>query len=73
MTEASDFSIYRDAMIVLATAAVLVPLGQRYRVNPILGFLVAGAVLGPRGLGALSSYFEPIKWITVSEEKGLGA
>jgi CPA2 family monovalent cation:H+ antiporter-2 len=73
MTEASDFSIYRDAMIVLATAAVLVPLGQRYRVNPILGFLVAGAVLGPRGLGALSSYFEPIKWITVSQEKGLGA
>ena len=73
MAEASDFSIYRDAMIVLATAAVLVPLGQRYRVNPILGFLVAGAVLGPRGLGALSSYFEPIKWITVSEEKGLGA
>ncbi|GAG96812.1 unnamed protein product, partial [marine sediment metagenome] len=73
MTEASDFSIYRDAMIVLATAAVLVPLGQRYRVNPILGFLVAGAVLGPRGLGALSNYFEPIKWITVSQEKGLGA
>jgi CPA2 family monovalent cation:H+ antiporter-2 len=73
MTEAPDFSIYRDAMIVLATAAVLVPLGQRYRVNPILGFLVAGAVLGPKGLGELSSYFEPIKWITVSEEKGLGA
>ncbi len=73
MTEAPDFGVYRDAMILLATAAVLVPLGQRYRVNPILGFLVAGAVLGPKGLGALSDYFEPIKWITVSEEKGLGA
>jgi len=24
-------------------------------------------------LGALSDYFEPIKWITISEEKGLGA
>jgi len=73
MTEAPDFGVYREAMIVLATAAVLVPLGQRYKVNPILGFLVAGAVLGPKGLGALSSHFEPIKWITVSEEKGLGA
>ena len=73
MTEAPDFGIYREAMIVLATAAVIVPLGQRYRVSPILGFLVAGAVLGPKGLGALSDYFEPIKWITVSEEKGLGA
>jgi CPA2 family monovalent cation:H+ antiporter-2 len=73
MTEAPDFGVYREAMIVLATAAVLVPLGQRYKVNPILGFLVVGAVLGPKGLGALSSYFEPIRWITVSEEKGLGA
>ncbi len=29
MTEGPDFTIYREAMIVLATAAVLVPIGQR--------------------------------------------
>jgi CPA2 family monovalent cation:H+ antiporter-2 len=73
MTEGPDFGIYREAMIVLATAAVLVPLGQRFKLSPILGFLVAGAVLGPKGLGALSGYVPALEWITVSQEKGLGA
>src|SRR5262249_10144724 len=73
MTEGPNFEIYSDAMIVLATAAVLVPLGQRFKLSPILGFLIAGAVLGPHGLGALKGYFPVLHWVTISEEKGLGA
>ena len=60
-------------MIILATAAVLVPIGQRYKLSPILGFLIAGAVLGPHGLGALKGIIPPLEWVTVSEERGLGA
>ncbi|HEY8246536.1 MAG TPA: cation:proton antiporter [Hyphomicrobium sp.] len=71
--EGTDFTIYREAMIVLATAAVLVPIGQRFKLSPILGFLIAGAVLGPHGLGALQGYLPPLRWVTVSEERGLGA
>jgi monovalent cation:H+ antiporter-2, CPA2 family len=73
MTEGPDFEVYSDAMIVLATAAVLVPLGQRFKLSPILGFLIAGAVLGPHGLGALKGYIPALHWVTISEEKGLGA
>jgi CPA2 family monovalent cation:H+ antiporter-2 len=73
MHEGADFTIYRDAMILLATAAILVPLGQRFKLSPILGFLIAGAVLGPHGLGALSDYLPALNWVTISEEKGLGA
>ena len=71
--EGTDFTIYREAMILLATAAVLVPIGQRFKLSPILGFLIAGAVLGPHGLGALTDYVPALSWITVSEDKGLGA
>ena len=71
--EGTDFIIYREAMIILATAAVLVPIGQRYKLSPILGFLIAGAVLGPHGLGALKGIIPPLEWVTVSEERGLGA
>ena len=71
--EGTDFTIYREAMIVLATAAVLVPIGQRFKLSPILGFLIAGAVLGPHGLGALQGYLPPLRWVTISEERGLGA
>ena len=71
--EGTDFTIYREAMIFLATAAVLVPIGQRFKLSPILGFLIAGAVLGPHGLGALKGFLPPLEWVTVSEERGLGA
>lgn len=70
--EGTDFTAYREAMVILATAAVLVPIGQRFKLSPILGFLIAGAVLGPHCLGALTDYLPPLAWITVSQERGLG-
>ncbi len=43
----------KDLMIVLATAGVLVPLLGWLRVGIVPGFLAAGVVLGPGGLGHL--------------------
>lgn len=45
---------YKDLVLFLATAGIVVPLFRRWRISPILGFLGAGVVLGPYGLGALS-------------------
>lgn len=73
MTEGPDFGVYREAMIVLATAAILVPLGQRFKISPILGFLIAGAVLGPGGLGALWYSFPAVRWVAITDERGLGS
>lgn len=45
---------YKDVVLFLATAGVVVPLFRRWRVSPILGFLGAGVFLGPHGLGSLA-------------------
>ncbi|RAK59839.1 potassium transporter TrkA [Phenylobacterium hankyongense] len=45
---------YKDVVLFLATAGVVVPLFRRWKVSPILGFLAAGVVLGPYGLGRLA-------------------
>ena len=45
---------YKDVVLFLATAGVVVPLFRRWKVSPILGFLFAGVVLGPYGLGSLA-------------------
>src|SRR5206468_1436081 len=45
---------YKDVVLFLATAGVVVPLFRRWRLSPILGFLAAGVVLGPYGLGSLA-------------------
>lgn len=57
---------YRDAVLFLATAGVVVPLFKRLRVSPILGFLAAGVALGPYGLGALAELWRPLRAVTVS-------
>lgn len=45
---------WRQPLIFLITAGVVVPLFRRLRVSPVLGFLVAGAILGPFGVGRLA-------------------
>jgi CPA2 family monovalent cation:H+ antiporter-2 len=45
---------YKDVVLFLATAGVVVPLFRQWRISPILGFLGAGVVLGPYGLGSLA-------------------
>ena len=44
----------REVLLFLATAGVVVPLFQRLKVSPVIGFLGAGVLLGPHGLGGLS-------------------
>lgn len=45
-----------DIIILLAAAVVAVPLFQSLRLGAIPGFLVAGVVLGPSGLGYIENY-----------------
>ena len=42
-----------DALIFLVAAVVLVPLLQRLKVNPVLGYLFAGLLIGPSALGLI--------------------
>ena len=53
MNDTTDFSLYREALLFLATAGVVAPLFFRLRVSPVLGYLLAGVALGPYGLGSL--------------------
>jgi monovalent cation:H+ antiporter-2, CPA2 family len=55
-----SFEPYRDLLLFLATAAVIVPLFARFKLSPVLGFLLAGVMLGPFGLGALA---RDIPWL----------
>ncbi|ODT84523.1 cation:proton antiporter [Phenylobacterium sp. SCN 70-31] len=56
---------YKDVVLFLATAGVVVPLFRRWRLSPILGFLGAGVLLGPYGLGSLSREIEWLSALTI--------
>jgi CPA2 family monovalent cation:H+ antiporter-2 len=72
MATTIDVSVFKDGMIVLATAAVLVPVARRLKITPVVTFLGAGALLGPHGLGTLSDVLPPLDWVTVQRSDGLG-
>ncbi len=56
---------YKDVVLFLATAGIIVPLFRRWRISPILEFLAAGVVLGPSGLGAWSQRFGWLRFVTI--------
>ena len=47
-----------DILILLAAAVVAVPLFQRLGLGAVLGFLVAGAAVGPWGFGFIDAVEE---------------
>jgi CPA2 family monovalent cation:H+ antiporter-2 len=69
MAGPSDIYVFKDALIVLGTAAVVAPVVHRLKISPVLGFLVVGAALGPFGLGRLADYSRAIDWLTVTGER----
>lgn len=69
MAGSAEIFVFKDALIVLGTAAIVAPVVHRLKISPILGFLVVGALLGPYGLGQLADYSRAIDWLTVTGEK----
>jgi len=62
---------YSDALVVLGTAGIVVPLVRRFGVSPIIGYLGAGVVLGPLGLGSFMDQAPWLYWITVVDAKNV--
>lgn len=65
MAATININAYSDALVVLGTAGVVVPLVRRWGMSPILGYLCAGAVLGPLGLGSFVAQVPLLYWLTV--------
>ncbi|HEX2552399.1 MAG TPA: cation:proton antiporter [Microvirga sp.] len=69
MAAAPSPEAYKELMLFLATAGVVVPLFHRLRLSPVLGFLGAGALLGPYGLGRLVPDVPWLSWITIANRE----
>jgi len=73
LPEAVNYQAYSDALVVLGTAGVIVPLLRRAGVSPVLGYLGAGAVLGPLALGSFIGDYPLLYWFTVIDAKSVTA
>lgn len=69
---ASDsFSHYKDILIVLGAAGIIVPLLMRLGISSILGFLVVGLLLGPHVLGRISENVPALPILTITDPEAV--
>jgi monovalent cation:H+ antiporter-2, CPA2 family len=64
---ALDTTIYKQALVVLGAAAIVIPLFHRLRISSVLGFILIGVAVGPYGIAALAPVFPWVLTITISD------
>ncbi|MGB9109644.1 MAG: cation:proton antiporter [Telluria sp.] len=72
MQEQHPFPFLREILLFLSLAGILIPLLQRLRINQVLGFLAAGALFGPFGLGRVAQDVHWLGWLTFPNNENIG-
>ena len=60
-----------DALVILGAAGLVIPVFTRFRVTPIIGFILIGLAVGPYGLGRLVFEYPWLNHITISDPEAL--
>ena len=58
---------YKDILIVLGTAGLIIPVLLRFGISSILGFLIVGLLLGPHILGELAKHLPAVSVLALSD------
>jgi CPA2 family monovalent cation:H+ antiporter-2 len=69
--EQHAFPFFREIILFLILAGILIPTLQRLRINQVLGFLAVGALAGPFGLGLHAAEFPWLAWLTFPSGQGI--
>src|SRR3984885_8526070 len=66
-----DPGLFKPALIILAAAAVVIPLFHRLRLSPVLGFILVGVAVGPFGLATLADRLPLLRAVTLSRPESI--
>jgi CPA2 family monovalent cation:H+ antiporter-2 len=57
---------FSDALVILGAAGIVIPAFARFRISPIIGFILTGVLFGPAGLGSLAAAHPWLHYVTIS-------
>jgi len=60
-----------DALTILGAAGIVIPTFARFKINPVIGFILVGIVAGPFGLGALTERYPWLEWVSITDPQGI--
>ena len=60
-----------DALVILGAAGIVIPVFTRFRITPVIGFILIGILVGPFGLGKLVYNYPLLEHITITDPEAL--
>jgi CPA2 family monovalent cation:H+ antiporter-2 len=63
-----DISQFKEALIVLGSAALVIPVFHKLKLSPVLGYILIGMVVGPHGAGSLSEHVPWLSFFSIAKE-----
>ena len=69
--ELSNSPVLSDALVILGAAGIVLPVFARFRITPIIGFILVGLAVGPFGLGRMVYEHPWLAHITITDPEGL--
>ena len=61
----------REIVIFLVASGIVVPVFHRFRISPVLGYLVIGGLIGPYGLGLLAGDLGWLSYAVITDIDGV--
>src|ERR1700754_1920716 len=67
MTIGLDNKGFSDALVILGAAGIVIPTFARFKISPVIGFILVGMLVGPAGLGTLVSNYPWLYHVTITD------
>ncbi|WP_416194996.1 cation:proton antiporter [Sphingopyxis sp.] len=71
METTADGTSLGNALVVLGAAGIVIPAFARFRITPVIGFILVGLLVGPSGLGALAGDYPWLKHVTIGSAEDI--